>query len=304
MKTEEKKTQKIFSSMHTHTFFCDGKDDVESMCCAAYENNLFAIGFSAHAPISRQIGHESEWNLKEERVDEYITEVLAARKRWDGKLKVFLGYEADYIKGKRSPLDSDITVLNLDYLIGSVHYLFPENGADFFTVDGTLQEFEKGLKEGYNGDLNALMNSYYDAQMEMIKKGGFDILGHPDILKKNTKKINYPNKQNLFENEKERQEEIATAISKTGIVIEVNTGGINRNKIDEVYPSLTFLKIIKKYNIPVIITADAHCAKDIRGNYDIAINTLICANFKEHVLFNGKTTTIANPVCAWLKEEI
>ena len=297
MKNEEQNTNIHFSSMHTHTLFCDGKDDIETMCLAAYEKNIFAIGFSAHAPISKQIGEESEWNLKEERVNEYISEVLAARKRWDGKLKVFLGYEADYIKGKRSPADSDIRALNLDYIIGSVHYLFPQNGADYFTVDGSLQEFEKGLKEGYNGNLEALIHNYYDAQLEMIQKGGFDILGHPDILKKNTRKINNQNKKELQEAETERQKEIAMAVSKTGIIIEINTGGINRNKIDDVYPSLNFLKIIKEYNIPVIITADAHCAKDIIGNYDIAINTLICANFKEHVLFNGK----ANNTQVWKK---
>ncbi|MCL2184743.1 MAG: histidinol-phosphatase [Treponema sp.] len=300
MKKKQNMKQRLFSSMHTHTLFCDGKDDIETMCRSAYENKVYAIGFSAHAPISKQIGKESEWNLEEEKVEEYIKEVFAARERWNEKLKVFIGFEADYIKGIRSPADSDIKALSLDYIIGSVHYLFPENGADFFTVDGSKEEFEKGLKEGYNGNLEFLMHSYYDAQLEMIKQGGFDILGHPDILKKNCNKIKYPYIESVQEAEKERQKEIAIAASKTGIVIEVNTGGINRNKIDEVYPSLPFLKIIKKYKIPVIITADAHCAKDIIGNYDIAINTLICANFKEHVLFNGKINNIA----VWQKENL
>ena len=290
------KNKQLFSCMHTHTIFCDGKDDVETMCRAAYEKELFAIGFSAHAPIEKQTGMKSAWNLKEERGEQYVSEVLAAKERWQGKIKVFIGYEADYIKGRRSPLDSDITSLNLDFIIGSVHYLFPENGSEPFTVDGYVQEFEKGLNEGYNKDAQTLMHSYYDALAEMIKEGGFDILGHADIIKKNCMGKNYWTQ----ENEERRQREIAELLAKTNIAAEVNTGGLNRKKINELYPSLSFLRILNEYKIPVIITADAHRADHINGNYDFALDTLKCANFKEHVLFNGKI----NKTPVWKKEKI
>ncbi|MCL2211507.1 MAG: histidinol-phosphatase [Treponema sp.] len=291
-----------FCSLHTHTIFCDGRDDVETMCRAAYEKKLDSIGFSAHAPIDRQIGAQSDWNLKDEKVAEYVSEVLAARERWHDKLKVFLGYEADYIKGRRSPLDADITELNLDYIIGSVHYLFPADfnakasGARFFTVDGSKEEFENGLNEGFNGDAKALMHCYYDAQLEMIEAGGFDILGHPDLLKKNCHGKNYW----TDEEEAVRQKEVALAAGKAGIIIEVNTGGINRKKISDVYPSLSFLRIISEYNIPVLITADAHCAGDINGNYNIALNTIKLADIKEHYILSDKI----NKKLIWHKEEI
>ncbi|WP_461248565.1 histidinol-phosphatase HisJ family protein, partial [Treponema sp. R6D11] len=174
-----------FSSVHTHTVFCDGRDDIETMCRAAFENQLCAIGFSAHAPITKKTGIESDWHLKDDKFEEYIEQVLAAKKRWRGKLEVLLGFEIDYIKGLRSALDSDITEANPDYLIGSVHYLVPANGAKPFTVDGPPEEFSQGLNEGFNGDAQALMNSYYDAQAEMLALGGFEILGHADLLKKN-----------------------------------------------------------------------------------------------------------------------
>jgi histidinol-phosphatase (PHP family) len=287
--------QPLFSSMHTHTKFCDGKDDIETMCRAAYEKSLFAIGFSAHAPVDKQLGWETDWNMKSSLADEYAAQVLAAKERWRGKLSVFLGLEVDYIKGKCSPMDSDITNLNLDYIIGSVHYLFPENGAQAFTVDGSLEELEKGLKEGFGGDAQKLMHSYYDAVAEMIQAGGLDIIGHADLIKKNTIGKNLWQK----EAEAERQKEIAHMAAKAGLVFEVNTGGINRKKIQETYPSLSFLKIIKKFNVPVIITADAHNAKDIIGNYDIALNTLKLAEINEHLLFKGKT----DKKVIWQKEK-
>jgi len=285
-----------FSSMHTHTKFCDGKDDIETMCRAAYEKSLYAIGFSSHAPVDKQLGFGTDWNMKSTLAEEYATQVLVAKERWRGKLNVFLGLEADYIRGKRSPLDSDIIKLKLDYIIGSVHYLFPENGAQSFTVDGSREEFEKGLNEGFDGDAQKLMHAYYDAVGEMIRGGGFDIIGHADLIKKNIFG------KNLWPQEEEtkRQNEIAQIAAEAGLVFEINTGGINRNKIQETYPSLAFLKIIKKFNVPVIITADAHCAKDIIGNYDIALNTLESADINEHMLFIGRN----NFKAIWKKEEI
>ena len=286
----------LFSCMHTHTLFCDGKNDIETMCRAAYEKKLYAIGFSAHAPITKKTGIKSEWHLSDERLDEYVEQVLEAKRRWQGKLPVFLGFEVDYIKGLRSAVDSDIKAVNPDYLIGSVHYVIPANGAEPFAVDDPPEKFTKGLNEGFGGDANALMNYYYDAVAEMTAIGGFEILGHADIIKKNC------NDKKLWpsENETCRQEEIARAAAEAGITVEVNTGAINNGTLREVYPSLSFLRLFRKYEVPVIITADAHKAENVDGNYDTALQTLIYANFKEHTLFIGKN----NGKALWKKVKI
>jgi histidinol-phosphatase (PHP family) len=282
----------LFSSLHNHTIFCDGKDDIETMCRAAFEKKLCAIGFSAHAPITKKTGIESDWHLKDDKFEEYVEQTLAAKKRWHGKLEVLLGFEVDYIKGLRSAMDSDITAVNPDYLIGSVHYLIPPNGKLVqvdkllkpFTVDGPHEEFSQGLNEGFGGDAQALMHSYYDAVAEMTALGGFEILGHADLVKKNCLGKNYWPK----ESEEGRQREIARAAAKAGIIAEANTGGINRKKINELYPSVTFLRFFREYNVPVIITADAHCAEDIASSYDIAAQTLLSADFSDHVIFLQK----------------
>ena len=274
----------LFSGMHNHTVFDDGNDDVETMCRAAYEKKLSAIGFSAHAPITKKTGIESWWNLKDDLVNQYVEQVFSAKNRWKGKLEVFLGFEVDYIKGLRSAIDSDIKAINPDYLIGSVHYVIPENGSQPFTVDGSIEEFEKGISEAFGGDAQALMHYYYNAVAEMIALGGFEILGHADLIKKNCQD------KNLWPQESEacRQREIALAAAKAGLAVEVNTGGINRGKIRDVYPSLSFLRLFREYNVPVIITADAHNAADIDGNYKTAIQTLSYAGFKEHIIFFHK----------------
>ena len=272
----------MFSSLHTHTTFCDGRADIETMCKAAFDNKLKAIGFSAHAPVDKQLGYKTGWHLLQENLDEYVSKVNEAKLRWENKIDVYLGLEVDYIKEIRSPMDKDIQDINADYLIGSVHYVIPPQG-EIFTVDGSAEEFDNGLKNGFLGDAEALMNAYYDAQKEMISLGGFEILGHADLLKKNCEDKNFWDKQE----EELRQKEIAKESFNAKIIVEVNTGGINRKKVKDTYPGQLFLRFLNDFNVPVIITADAHNEGHICGNYDAAVLALKRAGFTHHFLPNG-----------------
>ena len=264
------------SSIHTHTLFCDGRHDIETMCHSAFSRGLCTIGFSSHAPIFKQTGLKTTWHLPEEKLNEYITEILAARRRWQGKLNVYMGLELDYIKGLRSAQDSDIKAINPDYIIGVVHYIVPPKGEPF-TLDDAAEDFEKGLKKGFNGDIEALLDMYWQEVAEMIALGGIDILGHADLYKINCR-------DNNAEKEAAHVRKIAKAVSQAGIAVEVNTGGLNRGRAGHTFPSASLLRIFREYNVPAIITADAHCCTDVNGNYDIALKTLAEAGYTEHFL--------------------
>jgi histidinol-phosphatase (PHP family) len=279
-----------FTSLHTHTIFCDGEDDVETMCRSAREKGLVSIGFSAHAPVTAKTGIVSDWHLKDEKLGEYIASVKAARKRWQGKISVYLGLEVDYIKGLMGPADRDIQALGLDYIIASVHYLVPPNGLPPFTIDGSPEELEQGIREGYGGSGEALMNAYWDAVRDMMADGGFDILGHIDLVKKYNTNGRWFNPQGKVWQERTREISKAAgqAAAKAGIAVELNTGSLNRKRLNETCPSLAFLRLFQENSVPVIITADAHRAADLNGHYDTAVELLLAAAYREHVLFEGR----------------
>jgi len=286
--------EKSFSSLHTHTIFCDGKSDVETMCRTAYEKGLASIGFSSHAPVGKT-GLKTTWHMKDEKLGEYIDEVKAARLRWEGKLHVYLGLEVDYIKGLRSPLDRDIKDLTLDYAIGAVHYVTPPHG-ELFTVDGPLEELENGILDGFDGDGESMLKAYLHNVMEMVTLGGFDIVAHLDLVRKKHKferSHAFQEKHGRwFEVENadymQKVEEIVRAISSAGLVVEANTGGINRGYITDTYPSLALLRLLHRYNVPVMISADAHNANDLDGHYQEARQILLDAGYTSHVLFEGR----------------
>ena len=172
------------SCLHTHTFFCDGRDDVETYCRRAWEKGLASLGFSAHGPLTKKTGIVTDWNLPDDRLEAYLDAVRKARRRWQGRLPVYLGLEVDYIDGLMGPADKDYRRMGLDYLIGSVHFVVPPHSAPF-AVDGSRQDLEQGLWEGFGGDGEALTRAYWDSVAAMIRAGGFEILGHVDLIKKN-----------------------------------------------------------------------------------------------------------------------
>jgi histidinol-phosphatase (PHP family) len=275
-----------YSCLHTHTEFCDGTGDVESFCRTAHKKGLAAIGFSAHAPVSRKTGFKTDWHLKDEDLDQYIDTITAARQRWAGKLRVFLGLEIDYIKGLMGPADNDFQSLGLDYCIGSVHYVFPPAGGEPFTVDDGAEEFARNLGRAFSGDGEALMEVYWDTVAEMIALGGFDILGHLDLVTKNNTRGEYFDTRG--DRYRRRIAQIAPLAAKSGAITELNTGGLNRGKTREPYPSPELLRLLKAEGAPVTITADAHQPEHLDGYYDLARKNLLQAGYTETMEFKGK----------------
>jgi histidinol-phosphatase (PHP family) len=250
------------------------------MCRAAFEKGLAAIGFSSHAPLENALP-QTEWHMKNGRLGEYATVVRAARQRWEGKIPVYLGLETDYIKGLRSPQDKDLLDLGLDYQIGSVHYVFAEGG---------VVELDESAKESFNGNGEALMNAYWDAMLEMIHLGDFDIVAHLDYIRKinNTKE----NQCRLFDTESEiyarRSEEVVQAIAASDLVVELSTGGINRGHNTGTFPSPALLRLLCRNKVPVMISADAHRTDHLDGHYPLASQIMFDAGYRSHVVFEGR----------------
>jgi histidinol-phosphatase (PHP family) len=267
------------------------------MCRAAVEKGLAAIGFSAHAPVEHAVG-KTDWHLPQARLAEYLDAVRSAKQRWAGKIAVYLGLEVDYIRGRMGPADRVYWELGLDYVIGSVHYIFPPGGGEPFTVDGPKGEFERDLRVHFDGDGEALAAAYWETAAEMIRSGGFDILGHIDLVKKNNPGGRW------FSAAAPRSLEQAAAliplVAGAGCVVEVNTGGMNRGFFDEPYPSPRLLSLLREAAVPVIVTADAHSTAHLGGHYREARDALLEAGYRRVSVFKGRRA--GKPV--WKSEEI
>ena len=283
--------------IHTHTIFCDGADDIETCCRKAYEKGLSSIGFSSHAPVEKKTGFRTNWNLSEEKLPQYIEAVLAAKKRWDGKLPVYLGLEVDFIPGLIGPADKDYREMGLDFIIGGSHYVVPQKGEPF-TVDDDPEMLSHNIKEYFAGDPAGMLEAFFKSAEAMIRAGGFDLLAHPDIVKKNNSDGRFFSEDDRYY--RERATSMVALMAERGIPAEVNTGGMNRGKTKDCYPSLFFLKLFREHGVPMVINADAHNADDLDGYYEEAKKAMLEAGFTETLLFCGRE----NGRAVWKAEKL
>ena len=276
--------QALRSCLHTHCTFCDGRADIEAMCEAAFARGFTSIGFSSHAPITKKTGIVTSWIMQDHLLDKYIDEVLAARKRWEGKLSVFLGLEVDYIHGYCGPADPDIQALPLDYILGAVHYVTSPKSGEPYNADEFPETFGNVLDEfDHNG--RALCEAYYTVYNSMINAGGYDILAHLDLIKKNNDQYSFflPDENWYKELLVKTVDTIAinqnTEYDRRKTVVEVNTGGVIRNYNKEPYPSLYILKLLNERDIPLTISADAHAEDQLGGAYDLALELILKSGY-------------------------
>ena len=91
----------------------------------------------------------------------------------------------------------------------------------------------------------------YVREIENVAQSGlYDILGHPFNLRLFN---NFPEKNvdNLLE-------KTAEALKENNMAIDINTGTYYRYPINEISPYEDFMKLVIKYDLPVILSSDAH----------------------------------------------
>jgi len=139
-----------------------------------------------------------------------------------------------------------------------VHYV--NGGGDshdgLFAVDENPEDFARHVKTRYKDDIYLLTEDYYSAVASCVRLGGFDMLAHFDLIRKNNRG------QRFFRESDARYKAAAMqaveALAGTDIIVEINTGGMARGKTDSPYPSLWLLRELRARAVPVCINSDAH----------------------------------------------
>jgi histidinol-phosphatase (PHP family) len=247
---------------HIHTTFSDGKADPEEYIIPAINAGLKEIGFSEHLNLCVA---DQDWCMDPGRIHEYISHIEKLRKRTQG-IKIKTGLEVDYFQGREEEIYKFLNGLDLDYVIGSVHYLGEK------TVDSGPDYFE-------NKDIDEIYDSFISLVIEAIASGLFDIIGHFDLVRiYNFMPTADPEHYYRTLAEKMRIHDVT---------FEINTNGRNR-PLGDFYPDRRFLKIFSEKNIPVCVNSDAHFPLRIGQYFDEAYLLLKESGFKEMAVFNKR----------------
>lgn len=278
----------IKTNYHTHNDFCDGHGAIEEYVTAAVDKGLTALGFSSHAPLPVV----NEWTLTEEKLPLYLAEVDRQKETMKDRLQIYKGLEIDYIPGAQTPGDAKWDALGLDFRIGSVHNSVGlDKDPEYNCVDGPVENLEWLLREIHGGSFENLCEEYYTRIAELVKLGGFQILGHFDLVKKRNKDGGYFSEDAPWY--RRQVKSALEALAGSGIIMEVNSGAISRGALDEVYPSEWILSEALTINIPVMINADAHRPQDIDCHYDESCALLRDVGYREvWALLDGDWTVV------------
>ena len=264
-----------YSNYHTHCYFCDGNGTPQQYLELALDKDLHYLGFSSHAPLP----FDTDWTMDDERLKKYLYAIRELKGR-NTKTDILLGLEIDHIKGIVSPADKKWHVLGLDYIIGSVHFpgLFGDE-IEYYTVDGSQETFDKLINEHFGGSGRKLVERYYRCVMEMVLAGGFDFIGHFDLVKKNNAGGRYFDQDSSWY--KDAAHEVLEMIADKDLMLEINTGGMSRGFMQEPYPSVEILKTCKRLGIKLILNSDAHQPDDITYGFDQMIDIVRSTGYRE-----------------------
>lgn len=261
----------MWSNLHTHSTYCDGKASLPEIISVAISNKMISLGFSSHAPLP----FISPWCMKKEKLASYLAEIHQLRKN-HSSLQIYSGLEVDYVPGKISPHDFRN---QLDYTIGSIHFVesFPDGRG--WEIDGTHASFKEGYELIFKKDIRAVIARYFELTREMIYKSCPTILGHLDKIKIQNKFHPYfDESENWYRNEVLKTIQV---IKTSGVIVEVNTRGVYQNKSTTTYPSPWILDLLHQHHIPITLSSDAHHQDDLINQFPETAGMLLSIGFRE-----------------------
>ena len=248
------------TNLHTHSTWCDGRNTPEEMTLAAIDRGFDVLGFSSHMASPLAL----EETVDPARYPDYVADIRRVAAKYADKIKVRCGAEADYIPGRTTPDRSRYAALGLDYLIGSVHYVSAPDGA-LVPVDHSPEFLRDGIASHFGGDVRAYIERYFAQETEMLQFD-FDIVGHPDLVRKFNVKAPYFDEQAPWY--LAARHRFALALAASGKITEVNTGAISRGWLTEPYPSADFRAELAALGVKMIYSADAHAAESIDCDWE------------------------------------
>lgn len=270
-----------YSNYHTHTKFCDGSSDPEEYVLQAISLGMSHLGFSAHAPVP----FDNEWSLKYENREAYLQEIRSLKIKYKDQIKIHLALEMDYIPGVTDDFHKIRKQDELDYIIGSVHLVRNGEKPDLWFIDGPESNYISGIEEVFENNIRHAVETFYGQTNEMIEKFSPEVIGHLDKVKMNNKNRYFNRTESWYQ---PALRSTLETIKKHDSIVEVNTRGIYKGKIDELFPDISVLKMIRELNIPVTISTDAHKPHELVLFFDETCEILLNLGFKTIRYFDGK----------------
>lgn len=245
----------------------------------ALRQGFDVIGFSEHAPLPLENG----FAIPEEKLEDYKNHILYLREKYSKRIEIYLSLEMDYIPGVTPEFSLLKEQMGLDYVIGSIHLVKYGATPRLWFIDGPQKDiYDEGLRRAFGGDIRAAVKAYFRQMNEMIASQKPDIIGHMDKVKMHNKGRYFSTSDKWY---RDLVRESLDVIRENDAIVEVNTRGIYKKRSETLFPDETVFPEIRKRNIPLTITSDAHRPADLSEYFSETIRILQDAGIREVVCY-------------------
>lgn len=215
------------------------------------------------------------------------------------------GLEVDYVAGYENEIYDSVQSLKnkaiemgvkISSLAGSPHLLpgkLQEFDWDKKEIDLVVWEASESVFLEYIKQRGAkrVLDDYFDGIEGIIQMGIFQVINHLDVIRKLdhwTPQAPSPTFEDLEDYYLSRCRRIIELASEKNIVLEINTGGINR-KWGQPFIQQDILNYCAELGVGIQVGSDAHRPEAIGQYFDVAYEMLLQAGIKEIVIFEELT---------------
>ncbi|MBR1806090.1 MAG: histidinol-phosphatase [Selenomonadaceae bacterium] len=275
---------------HMHLEYGDYDETwVQGFFDAAKSRKLDEIGFSEHThtfPDFEQLYYDDlivdasptgifqrKW-LQTNKFKHTIQDYFDFAHRLQERHAVKIGVEVCNFRDQAA-VKKILDAWDFDYRIASVHFLF-----------GWAYDTKALIDEWQRRDLRAIWAEYTSEVERLAASGLYDVLGHPFNIR-------------LFKffptfDVTEYLERVAVALKNADMAVDVNTGTMYRYPVAEISPYADFMKVAAAYELPIIITSDAHNPEDCGRFHDEAVEYVRAFGYDKVLRFSKRQREFVN----------
>lgn len=231
---------------HTHTYRCGHADGIdEDYVKEALGMGLSELGFSDHVmyPGFNEPGIRGPYN----QAQGYFDSIRSLAKKYEGRIKIYLGYEAE-------AFDYYMPYLKVLLQTGTLDYLLLGNHGAMNSLRQVYAHFGKGTTAN-------TLYIYKEVACKALRSGLYSCFVHPDL---------FLSEVETFDSDcRKISTEIIETAMECDVPLEINVGGIRsgKKKIGEEYrwsyPTTSFFSIASEMGAKCIIGIDAHSPKQL-----------------------------------------
>lgn len=259
-------TQKF--TLHTHTWGFDGQNTPAEMIARARQLGFDCIGISNHFIVHPKICHSKMYKYASasgyasiysasfsdalQKFEPHYRELTRLQSE-NPDIRLLRGLEVDFFNTPQwhDGFARAYELLRPDYIIGAAHFV--EHNGNVCNVHDMASADSKTRDK--------MLMQYWENIRRLAASNIFNWIAHLDL----------PRKCNLGIEPKWHDIHAQTlqTIASCGTPIEINTSGY-RTIIPQPYPCDSILKLAAQYNVPVLLSDDAHSTQQIGANFTVA----------------------------------